>query len=211
MIKYLTVLLIFLALLRPYFFNMVDVIKFIAQYNGQMRKFEIGHTLGAAGVWHLYIDQYWYGQFIVYKGDWEFRPQNEGNFTPDQIEKMLDKLRIHSPVKNKTMEAAWTKKKADPERNAKIVYAKDAYNANCWVLSTATGKIYTPREFLECNERIDFHRGREVDSVFKIVDPREWLQKSLVNLVSKTNELTIIQKKINDYYDIRPKPKQNNK
>ena len=195
--------------MHPIFFILLNVIKFIGLYNGEMRNFEIVQPLGAGGVWHLYIDQRWCGQFLVYRGDWDFRPHNDGKFTDDQIEKMLDKLRIHSPINKETMEAAWTRKKEDPERNAKIVYAKDAHNANCWILSIKTGKIYTPREFLECDESIDFHRGKEVDGGFKIVDPRIWLQKSMVDLVNKTTEITILQKKINDYFDIKPKPKQN--
>jgi len=191
---------------------MLDAIKFTARYSGKRREFEICSVGGTGGMWFLYIDKRYYGAFSIYRGSWVFRAQNEDYFTPDQIQKLVHQLRRHSPVKTKNkMEVAWTRKKADPERNAKIVYAKDAYNANCWILSTATGKIYTPREFLECEERIHFQRGREVEGGFKIVDPRQWIQKSMVDLVNKTTEITILQKKINEYFDIKPKPKQNNK
>lgn len=106
------------------------------------------------------------------------------------------------------MEAAWKKTKENPVHNAKIVHAENAYYANCWVYSTKTGKIYTPREFIESNEVITFHRGKESDSEFKIVDPRMWLQKKLMEVANNIAEVTMLQSKINDYFEVKAKPKK---
>lgn len=71
----------------------MNKIQFTAHLSGKDRNVEINDVAGSSGLWHLYIDGYYYGQFSIYQGDWVFRPQNPENFTPATVEMLLDKLR----------------------------------------------------------------------------------------------------------------------
>ncbi len=72
---------------------------FRAKYKGKSRLFSISEVVGRGGSWQLTVDSYYYGIFIFYNGDWDFRPQHENYFTPEQKEILLNKLRKFRPVK----------------------------------------------------------------------------------------------------------------
>ncbi|WP_316743794.1 hypothetical protein [Pedobacter antarcticus] len=76
-----------------------EEIVFKAKYKGKSSTFSIFYVEGQCGSWVLYIDKYYYGSFIIYQGDWDFRPQHDNYFTPEQKEILLNKLRKFRPVK----------------------------------------------------------------------------------------------------------------
>ena len=91
--------------------------------------------------------------------------------------------------------------------NAKLAIAKDAYHASCWVYSERTKKLYTPREFMDSTEKVNFIRGFEETGVYKVVDPRKWYYLILDNIKNQTEEVLKLQKRIDEYYEMTPKPK----
>ena len=106
------------------------------------------------------------------------------------------------------MNQSWKNRSKDPEYNAKLVHAKDAHAAGCWVYSMQTKKLYTPREFLESDERIHIYRGKEDQSRFKIVDPRGMLSKLIGDVQERTKEIAKLQQRIYEYYDVVAKGKK---
>ena len=77
-----------------------DSIEFTAIYKGKKRNFKISCVTGGAGsMWHLYIDKFYKGLFVVYQGKWDFRPQKEDYFTPEQIRILEEQLTKHQPIK----------------------------------------------------------------------------------------------------------------
>ena len=107
------------------------------------------------------------------------------------------------------MEQAWKNRSKDPSYNAKLVHAKDAHNARCWIYSIATKKVYTPREFMESGEKVTIYRGKEDEAQFKIVDPRKILSNLLAEIQDKNALAADLHKRIFEYYDVQPKPKNN--
>jgi hypothetical protein len=101
----------------------------------------------------------------------------------------------------------WKNRGKDPTYNAKLVHAKDAFAAGCWVYSMSTKKLYTPREFMDSNETVNIRRGKEDENQFKIVDPRPWLQKKINDCVLLGEEIKELNQRIINYYDVSPKPK----
>lgn len=78
----------------------MEEIIFNAVYKGKRSEFKISAVSGSNGIWHLYIDNFYYGAFFIYQGDWVFRPQKDDYFTDDQIEKLVNQLRERHPVKD---------------------------------------------------------------------------------------------------------------
>lgn len=70
-------------------------ITFTAKYQGKRCNFEISPVSGGNGVWHLYIDKYYKGQFSFRKGRWVFLPQRDDYFTPEQVAILEDQLQKH--------------------------------------------------------------------------------------------------------------------
>ncbi len=71
----------------------MNEIQFTAHLGGKDRNVEISAAAGSGGLWHLYIDRYWHGQFAFKNGGWHFSAQFPEKFTPDTVEMLLDKLR----------------------------------------------------------------------------------------------------------------------
>lgn len=103
---------------------------------------------------------------------------------------------------------AWMEDRSkERDYNAKLVYAKDAYHSGCWVYSTRTGKLYTPREFVQSDEVINWSRGEEESGVFTILDPRKFRYLILENVRNQTEEAIKLEKRIDEYYEMSPRPK----
>ena len=100
------------------------------------------------------------------------------------------------------MNRSWKDRSKDPEYNAKLVHAKDAHAAGCWVYSVKSKKLYTPREFMESNENVRIYRGKEDEAIFRIVDPRGVLANMLTHIEEQTKEANELQKRIYDHYDV---------
>lgn len=77
---------------------MHEKITFNATYKGKRREFVIDPANGTGGTWFLFIDKFYYGVFLIYKGAWEFRPQKDESFSPEQIKILVDQLQKHHPV-----------------------------------------------------------------------------------------------------------------
>ncbi|WP_068404429.1 hypothetical protein [Pedobacter cryoconitis] len=103
---------------------------------------------------------------------------------------------------------AWMEDRTkERDYNAKLVYSKDAYHSGCWIYSERTGKLYTPREFLESDEVISWKRGEEEKGIFTILDPRKFRYLILENVKNQTEEAINLEKRIDEYYEMSPRPK----
>jgi hypothetical protein len=106
------------------------------------------------------------------------------------------------------MNQSWKNRIKDPYYNAKLVHAKDAHAAGCWVYSVSTKKLYTPREFMDSDEQVHIHRGKEDAARFKIVDPRGMLASIIEDIKYRSAEAAELQKRIYDYYEVIAKHKK---
>lgn len=64
----------------------MEKIEFTAHYGDDKKNVCISASNGAAGVWHIYMDKYYYGVLLNIKGEWAWRPQNQSDFTSDDIQ-----------------------------------------------------------------------------------------------------------------------------
>ena len=65
----------------------------------------------------------------------------------------------------------------------KLTVAMKAFNAGCIIYSHETKKWYTPREFMECDERVVFKMlGMEKYSNFTLFYPQYAIKKKLEDL-----------------------------
>jgi hypothetical protein len=105
------------------------------------------------------------------------------------------------------MEQAFNKPKPDIGYHMKRAVARDAYHAGCWVYSAATGKWYTPEEFVNSDETVDIHRGKPKEGKFKVMDPKAGIRTKLEKLHKMQTELDKFTRKVCDYYDFKRKAK----
>ncbi|MBB2148787.1 hypothetical protein [Pedobacter gandavensis] len=87
----------------------------------------------------------------------------------------------------------------DPAYAAKEPYAKEARLSKFVVYSAATKKIYTPEEFLDCQEKVDIFRGKENTKQFRIIDPMAYLKYKDEELARLREEQDKLKAKISSY------------
>ena len=87
----------------------------------------------------------------------------------------------------------------DPTWAAKRPYAKEAYLSNCWVYSNQTGKLYTPEEFMDCEESVKIYRGQENTKQFRIIDPNAMMKHKEEQLLKLKYEIDNLYLRITTY------------
>ena len=79
--------------MAPFLVYTMNEIQFTAVLAGKPRDIVIMKVSGGNGVWHLMIDNYYYGKFAYTERGWEFHPQKPEKFTPETVEMLLEKMR----------------------------------------------------------------------------------------------------------------------
>jgi hypothetical protein len=101
-----------------------------------------------------------------------------------------------SDLKNKDSEAYKQKREI----------AVRAFNSGCIIYSQDTYKWYTPREFMESNERVVLKEaGLEKYSNFTLLYPKHAIEREMEKLKKAQLDFDIFMKKVFDAFDISGK------
>jgi hypothetical protein len=100
------------------------------------------------------------------------------------------------------------KKTEDKEYQQRLEIAMKAFEAGCVIRSNDTGKWYTPREFLESNEKVIYTRkGLEDFRNFSTFYPASAIKSRLDALHNAEQEFHEFMTKIVHAFDFSPKKK----
>jgi hypothetical protein len=94
----------------------------------------------------------------------------------------------------------------------KLKVAMDAFNSGCVIHSNDTGKWYTPREFMNCDERVVFTKVDLNENInFTLIYPKHAIKRKLDDLHNAEQELQGFMLKMLNAFELSPISDKNKK
>lgn len=96
--------------------------------------------------------------------------------------------------------------KWDVSLDAKIALATKAKETGKWIFEKSTKLWYSPKEFaFDVSVRVPVNKRTANTSNFELIDPRDYIRLRQERIVQLMGEITIMQKRMWQYYRLEPK------
>ena len=87
----------------------------------------------------------------------------------------------------------------------KLKVALDAFNSGCVIHSNDTGKWYTPREFMDCDERVVFTKVDSSEQInFTLIYPNHAIKRKSHDLQDAEQDFQSFMLKMLDAFKLSP-------